>query len=481
MRIRHNSLVHSTVRALRQVIGLQSATLVVLLLAGEGSSCLLDAQANAERKPLQEAQKNQHLMNQAEHQARSTLLARMIGRTFPDTSDGVCVFNDQIQLSGLTESQVQFAATHYAGCQKMTRRGADRLRSINPKFLILHYRLGLALGYRSPDNQCQATGEWIQIIRGDWTREWPGEEALEESWFYHYGGQRVYNCDWGWYLMDPDHSGWREFWITQLLDQLEQNDDDGLFADSVSVPNALGADRYTPQLPSFDPVFEGEWSRRIEDWILFVKAQFQGRYTLIPNVGAWVTTRDQTDYSRADGVMIEGFSQWGPGQPFALDDWKLQMNRILNLSQQNRIILAQSYLQSAEDVTSRLFYLGNYLLIKGGHTFLNMELSLEPEWFPEYAIPIGQPLEPPPPDVDALRFEQTQVYARSYSNGLVLVNPAGNVQELNLGRSCFQLLPSGGGIVPQDGDTSVWQNDIRVVESVTIPPHEAAILLYSRP
>jgi hypothetical protein len=388
---------------------------------------------------------------------------------------------DLLSLSGLSDEQVRFAATHYAGCQKMTRRDADRLRSVNLDFIILHYRLGLALGYRSPDNDCQPAGDWLDIIDGDWVREWPGDDVLKEEWFYHYGGQRVFNCDWGWFLMNTDHSGWQEFWLSEILKELQDNNDDGLFADSVSVPNSLGADRFRPNLPAFDAEFEQEWSKRIERWITAVRTHLGARYRLIPNVGAWVTTRNLIDYSGADGVMIEGFSKWGPNQPLDPPDWKLQMNRILALTHQDRIILAQSYLNSADDIRSQLFYVGNYLLIKGDHTYLNMELSQEPEWFPEYSIPIGQPVEPAPLEVDDLRLSQEQVYTRRYTNGLVFVNLSNSNQAVALDRSYYQAVPSGGGIVPQDGDLSAWRVDHQAVDSVVIQPNQAVILLKARP
>jgi len=324
-------------------------------------------------------------------------------RSFPDTTDGVYILNDQIAgLNSLTDAQILFAATHYVGTQKMTRRDTDRLRSINPNFLILHYRLGLALGYRAPSQSCQPAGGFLSIINGDWMQEWPGDQTVQEAWFYHYSGKRVYNCDWGWYLMDTNHPGWRQYWISQVIQQLQNNDNDGLFADSVSVPNALGAGRFNPNLPPIDLTFEADWRRRIEEWISYVKQQFGQRYRLIPNAGSWVTTRDQTDYSGADGVMIEGFSQWGPGSPFALEDWKLQMNRILGLVRQNKILLAQSYLHDPADIETRLFYLGNYLLIKGTRTYLNVELSQQPEWFPEFEIALGSYLREIPSQVDEL-------------------------------------------------------------------------------
>jgi hypothetical protein len=181
-------------------------------------------------------------------------------RPFPDTARGIHIFSDQLP-TGMSEEQVRFSATHYAGTQKMTRADADLLHAINPSFIILHYRLGLGLGYREPRGTCQPIGDYLMIIeRNSWVQEYPA--TVQDGWFYHYperSTSRVYNCDWGWYLMNLDDSGWRSFWQGEVLRQVQVNDDDGVFMDSLSVPNYLGYDHYDPHLPEVDAVFETAW------------------------------------------------------------------------------------------------------------------------------------------------------------------------------------------------------------------------------
>ena len=89
-----------------------------------------------------------------------------LARPWPDTSAGIYVFNDQLSNS-MTPALTQFSATHYAGCQKMARADADSLRAYNANSPILHYRLGLALGYRAPDAHGDPTGPYLDIINGD--------------------------------------------------------------------------------------------------------------------------------------------------------------------------------------------------------------------------------------------------------------------------------------------------------------------------
>lgn len=399
-------------------------------------------------------------------------------RSVPDTTNGIHIWNDQLIARAMTEQQMKFAATHYDGTQKILRSYADKFRSYNPNFLILHYRLGQALGYRIPQGNCQPTGEIISVIEGNqWVPEYPGDQVVKDNWFYRYAGSnRVFFCDWGSYLMDTDDAGWRSYWFGEVARQLAANDDDGVFMDSLSVPNYLG--RFNPAFPAVDATFEKQWSEKIRRWLVTTKQQFGSRYLILPNAGHWVTTRDVTDYSPADGVMIEGFAKWNQYTLLELVDWQLQMNRILNLERQNKIIIAQSYLDSPNDLTARNFYIANYLLVKGARTFVNLELGQEPEWFPEYDIPIGAPTDSLPVNVDGWRDAATGLYRRSYSNGLVIVNPTNSTRTMSLGKTYYLAQANGGGYLPADGVPTGTIN-YQATNSVTLAAGTAAILLNS--
>lgn len=394
-------------------------------------------------------------------------------RPLPDTSDGIHVFNDQ--LTGLTAGRISFAVSHYAGTQKMTRADADALRAVDPQFVILHYRLGLGLGYRATVGTCSPTGEYIYIVNGTWVREWPDDATLQNSWFYLVDGQRVYGCYWGWYLADLDDPSWRTWWTDAVLAQLAANDDDGLFADSFNVPSYLGADTFDPPLPAYDPAFEAEWTARMERFMAYVQSRFAGNYYLIPNVGYWVTGRDAVDYTATDGVMIEGFG-YDALTAFGADDWELQLDRILGLVRLGKAVIGQAY--EVDTVANRLFTLGSYLLIKGTRTYVNLDTGLTPEWWPEYEIPIGTPTTPLPTRIADLYDTPTGIYARDYTNGRVLVNPGDVSRSVPLGQTSYRADPSGGGTVPTNGVLpSAWTVTYTAVTTVVVPARGAVIVV----
>jgi hypothetical protein len=400
---------------------------------------------------------------------------------FPDTADGIHVFNDQLAVWEMSEAQFEFAARHYAGTQKVFASDVRRLRSHNPNFVILNYRLGMGLGYQSTRAGCEPSGTWTEVIEGEKRlREYPENPPTE--WFFEWDGQRLFFCDWGWYVMDISDPSWREYWTGEVLRQLRTNVADGVFMDSLLPPNYYGGDRFDPQLPVVDQAFEKAWSVRIEDFIAYGQSGELAEYHLIPNVGAWITGRDMTDYSGADGVMVEGFARLSDGGYFSAEagDWQMQMDRILHLVNLDKIILLQQYVRN-EDVDDRMFLLGSYLLVKGNHTYLNLEFSSEPEWFPEYEIPIGVPVGGIPQSISSLWRSDLGVYARTYTNGLVLVNPTDKPQKVVFQKIGYQAVPQGGGIVPADGDISDWTVDYVPVTTVTLMPNQGVVLLVNIP
>jgi Hypothetical glycosyl hydrolase family 15 len=297
--------------------------------------------------------------------------------------------------------------------------------------------------------------------------------SRHESWFFHLNGRRVRQTTWNWYLMNPD-SGWRRYWVRRVLREARAGRDDGVFADSLSVPHYLGADSFDPPLTYF--VGERAWTRRVNGFMRYVKRRLRGRLRFVPNAGSMITTRDRTDYAIPDGVMVEGFAQTGPDSGYAPADWELQMNRVLRLVRRNRIVIGQSYL-GPDDTRARAFVLGCYLLVKGKRTFVNMDMGLEPEWFPEYAVPLARAAGNPPRRIGALR-QPGGAYARGFDNGLAVVNPGDAPVTFRFSGRRFLVRPVGGGIVPASADVSGWRLETDPVsDSISLPPRGGAVLL----
>jgi hypothetical protein len=276
--------------------------------------------------------------------------------------------------------------------------------------------------------------------------------------------------------MNPD-SGWSAYWARRVLYEASLLGDDGVFADSLSVPQYLGASSFSPPLQYF--VGEAAWTARIDHFMRYEEERLRGRLWFIPNAGSWITTRDRTNYAIPDGVMIEGFAEGGPASFYALGDWRLQMDRALGLVRRGKVLIAQSYL-SAADRRARGFVLASYLLIKGSHTFVNMDIGSQAQWFPEYGVDLGPPLTPPPASIDALRVGG--LYVRRYARGVAAVNPDDRPRALVLSGPARRVVPVGGGALGPQARTSGWRlRLVPVGRRVVLPAHSGLVLISPQP
>ena len=380
-------------------------------------------------------------------------------RQIPDTSGAIHVWNDQLPDT-MTPAQIRFVASHVDGTQKVSQQTAGALRSHNSDFLVLHYRLGIG------------DGPLPFRIGNRWASDY-GSVRHHQSWFWHQHGRRVLNKPSDWYLMNPD-SGWRAYWARRVVYEAHLLADDGVFADSLSVPQYLGADNFSPPLQYF--VGERAWTRRIDSFMRYQEGRLHGRLWFIPNAGSWITTRDRTDYSIPDGVMIEGFAEPGGGGWYATSDWLLQMNRALSLTRRGHILIAQTY-PRAGDVQARMFALGSYLLTKGRHSFINLDIGITPQWFPEYGLRLGRAVDRLPVRIGALR-SASGLYVRRFAHGIVVVNPGETAARYALPGRLAQVTPHGGGALPPNARTPGWGLSRRgVAGSVTLGGHTAEVLL----
>ena len=369
----------------------------------------------------------------------------------PSTPRRPAVFSDQLP-DGLSPGLVRFAATHFAGAQKLGAAETDALRRVNPRFFAIQYRLALGLGRRT------------QIRFGDrWLPEWPAR--VREQWFYHYRGRRLYQRTWGWYVMNTDDPSWRAYYVGQLRKQVASTHADGAFLDSASVPNEFGGSSFTPALPDYAPPFEHAWTLRLDRWLPYVQRQL--RRPVIVNAGSWVTTRDRTNYSGVAGVMIEGFATG-----LATADWQLELTRTLGLVSKGRTVICQSY-PPVNDVNARVFDLASYLLIEGTHTYVNFGEGIQVSWFPEYDLDLGAAVDPPGPRRDQSAF------VRRFAGGLAVVNPGDATIRYSLDGTYRRVVPHGGGTVPDSGQTpAAWGLAETPVAAVTLGPRQAALLLH---
>ena len=304
--------------------------------------------------------------------------------------------------------------------------------------------------------------------------------TTHESWFWHnLQNQRIASTADQKILMNLADPGFAAYWQSSLESQVAAGQYDGIFADSAS-PALLqaevgGQDARLAGTGARDTAI-AEWGGKTyiqvwQTWIAALDAALAAKgIPLIPNTGAFITGWDNTDYSLTAGIFSEGYAD----PSFAPADWKASTTQLLSLAAQGKIMILQNYLSDDSDVATRLYYLCNYLLVKGNRTYLDYFAGSGPlSWYPEWSVDLGAPTTTGTTAADLL---QGGVYRRDFAKGTALVNPSSSPVTVTLGATMKQVVPSGGGPVDAAG-TTPGSIATTPVTSVTVPATGAVLLL----
>lgn len=389
----------------------------------------------------------------------------------PDTTDRVVPFADQLR-DGASDKLVRFVATRFAGTQKMRRAENARYRAVNPRWMLLHYRLGIS------------SGPARYIRNGEWGSDW-SEVTRHEDWFLHNAtGARHHHRTNNWDIHDIRHEGFREYWVSSTIEDMRATGAQGVFADSFEA--GVSGHGITPPDPRFRdtaPANPAAWENGVTwlhqklDFVDYVMTRFSDtpeKFLFVPNIGGLTTTWWWPGYARVDGAMLENFALEAVGE-----DWRLSMNRALELTRAGKLIIVESYPANVRD---RLFLFASYLLIKGRRTFINAG-GLGVFYFPEYTIDLGPPLDALP--ADAARYGWQGVYKREFRNAIVLVNPGDAEVRVQLPRTFSLVTPIGGGATDDShvdplGNYVGGSLEYRDVTSLPLPSRSAALLKRGR-
>lgn len=369
-------------------------------------------------------------------------------RTFPDTTSTIGVFVDQLP-GGMTAAQNLFAATHYAGTQKLTTTWIDPIRAYNPNFLMLQYRLG--------DRDSGDTTTWIH--NNTWSSDW-SQVNTHENWFVHINGDntssgRLYQAygstkEW---IMDvaglinsvPMANSYGAFWTSETIADATASHADGTFADADMLPWApnsnsspIGGPPCLNYAPSLDALYQ------------YVYQQYTAaNMYFIPNVDNLTLNADTSTRYRdyVHGDFMENFAVKN-------SDWTEEKNRTLSFLNNGKIWIAQNYLSSNSDVATRKWYLTNYLLVKSSKSYINVpSTNSQLYWWPEYNLALGSPTDALPTDISSYAVGNG-IYLRHYQNGIVLVNASSTAKTYTFAANDprYRVAFSGGGNVDANGN-----------------------------
>jgi len=422
-------------------------------------------------------------------------------REFPDTTDKTLLLVDQIGGSSrilANEAQLEFIANNFVGTQIMTRTFNDRIRELNPDFIVLHYRLGIwqsAVPY---------------IINGvSWGNDIDAVDS-HEDWFMHKVGaertkaNRLVAFDDGKMLMNITNPEFYDYFLDTTVLQCQAGDYDGIFFDSsgsatlpyyIKIPDS-GFEGDKPATSKYDELGGISWTQAATEFFTKLTRDL-AEYGLkvLPNFDQLWTGWDDTDYSVTDGGMAENslsiYQSWA-----VFEDWELSMNNLSRLAINDKIILFETFINSS-DYNNRIFTLANYLLLRDKHTYLCVVPDGETglHCLPELTLDVGSPLDFITEGINDLKDEESGLYIREFTKGLVLVNADNDViidydtwevlgpneevktYEIPSSKHYKRLSVNGTGKVDENGQYDGEMMFEEVNGTLSIPPKSAVILV----
>src|SRR3989344_7595246 len=165
------------------------------------------------------------------------LLGFTLARDFPRTvDDTVAPFAIQLNVDSMSNAQIQFAARNFYGTQKLYASQAEKFRSYDENFLVLHYRLAQAAGpvngiaHDSTRDGGGLNGDAIS------NEEWH-TYVSSQNWFTNNNdGLRIKNSKGNWHPFDLLRSqGLREdlaqYWANRVILEVDATNSDGVLAE----------------------------------------------------------------------------------------------------------------------------------------------------------------------------------------------------------------------------------------------------------
>jgi hypothetical protein len=220
------------------------------------------------------------------------------------------------------------------------------------------------------------------------------------------------------FMMDPGHPGWREFWLARTRQSQETLGWHGVFLDNVE--GSLSKWQRSGALPVNYPT-DASYQAAIEGFLAYLNDSYfepQGR-PLHANV---IELKESAIWFRylqhLDGVLEEGWAvDWSTGY-LPVSRWEEQLWRMEQTQQLGKEVILVAQGEQANHARQQ-FALASYLLVaseRAAFRYSHATAYQEVWLYDNYRLALGTPLGP--------RYPVENGWQRDFTHGTVTVDPA---------------------------------------------------------
>ncbi len=331
------------------------------------------------------------------------------------------------------------------------------LKKLNPRIIILAYISMQEVSF----SEATKSGELRNKLKA----------GISDSWYiYGVNGQRY--SPWpGNYLMNvtekcPEVNGKK--WNTYVANFVGTEILSSGLWDGVFYDNAWGGiDWYTRGKADFDRdgTADGSpddlWKEGIKTILNQTKRNAPPNALVVINQGP-----GHREYrSESNGALLETFPASGWNNGMQIYDFQSAAGP------QPKVMLINANTHNTgarTDYKAMRFGLGSALLKNGYFSFdYGDQAHNQTWWYDEYAVELGAPLTEAISVKGSSRYQETGVWKREYTNGIVLVNPSSQQQTVDLKGDFEKII----------GSQDARVNNGAIVEVVTIPAKDGLLML----
>jgi Hypothetical glycosyl hydrolase family 15 len=307
----------------------------------------------------------------------------------------------------------------YIVLQAWEAKRATELKAANPNLKVLVYQNLSAMAQDTGPGGLSSSGV-----------NYAEANSAHPEWFLlNTSGSRVSENGYSWlWMADTASQSYQQQWTSNVIKLLSSGPWDGVMMDDT---NTTARYHTEPSSIAKYPT-DAAYQSAIGSMLAYAGPRIQAAGKLaVPNMGSWSEYPEVVEgwLKYVSGGVDEMFAKWSstPGQGYRdASGWQTQIEEIQSTERMGKIFLAITQAEASDQQAIRYGW-GSVLLGADGHTAYSAAANYNSEqWCGECEAQIGEP-------TSVATKVAGGVWERSFSGGLVVVNPTTATVKVNLG------------------------------------------------